>query len=54
MAANHELFNTQSSTKDLGMEFGWGLDSYAAQYSTPDLTNTNMLMAYDLGDENLG
>jgi hypothetical protein len=54
MAANHVLFNTQSSTKNLGMEFGWGLDSHAAQYSPPDLTNTNMSMVYDVGDENLG
>jgi hypothetical protein len=54
MATNHVLFNTQSSTENLGMDFGWGLDSYAAQYSIPDLTNTNMSMAYGVGDENFG
>jgi hypothetical protein len=36
------------------MDFGLGLDSYAARYDSPDLTDTNMSMAYGVGDENLG
>jgi hypothetical protein len=54
MATNHVLSITRSSTEDLGMDFGWGLDSYVTQYGIPDLTNTNMSMAYDAGNENLG
>jgi hypothetical protein len=52
MATNHVLSDTQSSTEKLGMDFGWGLDSYAARYGFRDLTNTNM--SYGGGDENLG
>jgi hypothetical protein len=48
-AVQHSILN-----QEFGMEFGWGLDSHAAQYSPPDLTNTNMSMVYDVGDENLG
>jgi hypothetical protein len=54
MAMNHVLFNTQSSTENLGVDFSGGLDSYAAQHGFPDLTNTNLSMAYDVGGENLG
>jgi hypothetical protein len=53
MAMNHVLFNIQSSTENLGMDFSGGLDSYAAQYGFPDLTNTNLSIAYDVGGENL-
>jgi hypothetical protein len=28
------------------MDFGWGLDGYAARYSISDLTNTNVSMAH--------
>jgi hypothetical protein len=54
MATIHMLSNTQSSTENLGMDFGWGLDSHAARYGFPDLTDTNMPMVYGVGDENLG
>jgi hypothetical protein len=54
MATNHVLSNTQPSTENLSMDFGWGLDNYAAQYGIPDLTNTNLSMAYDVEGENLG
>jgi hypothetical protein len=54
MATNHVLSNTQPSTENLGMDFGWGLDSYAALYGIPDLINTNLSMAYDVEGENLG
>jgi hypothetical protein len=36
-----------------GMDFGWDLDSYNAQYGILDPTNTNMSMAYGIGDKNL-
>jgi hypothetical protein len=54
MATIHVLSNTKSPTENLGMDFGWGLDSYAARYGFPDLTDTNTSIAYDVGDENLG
>jgi hypothetical protein len=54
MATNNVLSNTQPSTENLSMDFGWGSDSYAAQYGFPDLTNTNLSMAYDVESENLG
>jgi hypothetical protein len=53
LAGNLVLVNTRSSTKTLSMGFGWGLESHAAQYGIPLLTNTNMSTAYSVGGDDL-
>jgi hypothetical protein len=53
LAGNLVLVNKRSSTETLSMDFGWGLESHAAQYGIPRLANTNMSTAYSVGGEDL-
>jgi hypothetical protein len=40
------LSNANSTAENVGVDFGWGLDSYNFPYSTSDLTRTGFLKAF--------
>jgi hypothetical protein len=43
------LSNANSTAEIVGMDFGWGLDSYNFPYSTSDPTRTDFLKAFNEG-----